>query len=1328
MVVHGRFQPSPHRARNSKKKTQTRVILPQQLARRQLLQERLRALSTGATEETGETWDSTVDVDMEDGDGPQTGEAHEDDGYETEPETRPSNPTRSQRTPDEVTEANRLRRRATRVNLYASWQRLLPLLSQPLKEYRSLLHGTQYQTSTEIHRKCEGLCQPQKTEVIGLFAHHFSSITVTFCQCDTLPQVLVRHGLFPTAPLRPITAVSISLLHLYRCLFEQSCDAVHAVALGLKNHYERNGFRLLNKDKETFDEPFRKGFGYAVQWLDALEILIDKEVDAALGECLRKIDQLSGSPTISSAPLPSTLSPSEIRPCLSIDPAAPAPRYPETSEDEDPVPEAANEEPEQFEDIYLDDTTPDECHRILQEICPCCFAGNRFGRTFQEGGDVHVAVDGNFHHKHSEKSGEGVKFHGPRHFIPKKFVDAVGDRADKARAEGKAQPREYRHKVPDEAIRACRDAHHAAKGDHEDGKPTPFDDTGLMALVCRHDIPLFFANIDTPGEQQKYSLALVEYLFNMLPRTATVVVCYDIACVLDCSTCKYALLPDWICERLQLVTLALHAYAHQWSCQLVYNPRMREGLGFTDGEGVERLWSRIRKLISIERRSGRHRRIWLIDRQATFVGHVHRDDLGGWLTKRSKVIDDRLREAEKIIRRLPYSKAQLRQQWQAQKTAQLSIRAHAPARLKQELDKVLQLQSDAEALDASIRDVKKALRAASSPASSLRLLADLQKSQDSIKSQAEALYASLNITENFPTLTGANLKFVQHMYLARDLKINIRNHAVESFEEWARLDSVVHGHEPVGTTKYQMTRRAITRRKPAIMNGLRKYNKYVAIMKEEAENLPDLRMVIPQPLPLHLEKLRDVSDLMEDVWVTPSEGDPPPWLIDPRVRKGIRAMLTVQACIHERRRIGRESDNLCRWFGKQLAAIELAMRDPRYLSLRLILESRRQHLLYRKSRWTNCMASAVRFDNHVQRAVQIADALSRSAPGAYTWIAHTIPSFEANGEPDVESDAEEEILESVWNDNVDHILADHVAVEAAAYSDDDDQGEQPQSIENDLTDVEALDELPDIASVWTISPSLSFSFSAAWTISETLSSDQTLISTLKRLEPVLEPDAPVARRLPQVKAISLTTSDLDILRTPDAWLNSGCIDTLGAWIQILLAKSSQTAQHCAIFSTLVFPKAAAGRDLLLWTLIRDSEYWSKDIWIIPIHRPSEHHWVLAVAIRSQMKLYLYDSFAGDLASWSDDISKLLKLFHRLQTLAKSQGQMLHFPSNHWSVSPNILIPVQQNGYDCGIWVLAWISAVLRGFWTSDLVESRLPQLRSLLYNACLYIPAVTAAN
>ena len=53
-----------------------------------------------------------------------------------------------------------------------------------------------------------------------------------------------------------------------------------------------------------------------------------------------------------------------------------------------------------------------------------------------------------------------------------------------------------------------------------------------------------------------------------------------------------------------LATTAMHAYGHQWSCQLIYNPRLKKGLGLTDGEGVERIWSRLRGLIGMERRSG----------------------------------------------------------------------------------------------------------------------------------------------------------------------------------------------------------------------------------------------------------------------------------------------------------------------------------------------------------------------------------------------------------------------------------------------------------------------------------------------------------------------------------------------------------------------------------------------------------------------------------------------------------------------------------------------------------------------------------------------------
>jgi len=60
-----------------------------------------------------------------------------------------------------------------------------------------------------------------------------------------------------------------------------------------------------------------------------------------------------------------------------------------------------------------------------------------------------------------------------------------------------------------------------------------FDDTGMMALVCRHDIPLFLANVDTPGEQQKYAAALLEHFYTLIPPKATVASLYDIGCVLD---------------------------------------------------------------------------------------------------------------------------------------------------------------------------------------------------------------------------------------------------------------------------------------------------------------------------------------------------------------------------------------------------------------------------------------------------------------------------------------------------------------------------------------------------------------------------------------------------------------------------------------------------------------------------------------------------------------------------------------------------------------------------------------------------------------------------
>jgi len=141
-------------------------------------------------------------------------------------------------------------------------------------------------------------------------------------------------------------------------------------------------------------------------------------------------------------------------------------------------------------------------------------------------------VDGNFHHRHSITAGDSPHFYESQYILSKDFVDAIGHRINGVR---KARPKKYKPMVPDEAVDNCEKTHEAADEHKQKTNMDHFDDTGMMALVCRHDIPIFLANIDTPGEEQKYAVALLEHLFSLLPAQATVAVLYDVGCVLDRS-------------------------------------------------------------------------------------------------------------------------------------------------------------------------------------------------------------------------------------------------------------------------------------------------------------------------------------------------------------------------------------------------------------------------------------------------------------------------------------------------------------------------------------------------------------------------------------------------------------------------------------------------------------------------------------------------------------------------------------------------------------------------------------------------------------------------
>jgi hypothetical protein len=158
-------------------------------------------------------------------------------------------------------------------------------------------------------------------------------------------------------------------------------------------------------------------------------------------------------------------------------------------------------------------------------------------------------------------------------------------------------------KVPISVLNDCGDSFKAADEKREKASTQFFADTGLMALLCRHDRVLWLVNMTHAGERQHYALALIRRLFQHIPSHMTVGLLYDIGCQLHRSCLKWGFLSEYL-SRIIFAISVFHAFGHQWPCQIIYHPRKCRGFGLTDGEGCERFWSAIRKLIPSLRVSG----------------------------------------------------------------------------------------------------------------------------------------------------------------------------------------------------------------------------------------------------------------------------------------------------------------------------------------------------------------------------------------------------------------------------------------------------------------------------------------------------------------------------------------------------------------------------------------------------------------------------------------------------------------------------------------------------------------------------------------------------
>jgi hypothetical protein len=192
----------------------------------------------------------------------------------------------------------------------------------------------------------------------------------------------------------------------------------------------------------------------------------------------------------------------------------------------------------------------------LQRRCPVCFSGRKpelktsayvpgipdFTTLLTHictSAQVIVCIDANFaqRRRHSRCS-DPVDPHVDTHFLPAHEVETMRRAVERERYSEAHSGPGARVSLPDHTLDDCEKVFIAAQGHIAKASSNIFADTGLMALVCHHDRPLFLVNMTSAGERQYYALALIKALYDHLPGDWVVGLLYDVACQLERSIRK----------------------------------------------------------------------------------------------------------------------------------------------------------------------------------------------------------------------------------------------------------------------------------------------------------------------------------------------------------------------------------------------------------------------------------------------------------------------------------------------------------------------------------------------------------------------------------------------------------------------------------------------------------------------------------------------------------------------------------------------------------------------------------------------------------------------
>ncbi|KAJ7625809.1 hypothetical protein FB45DRAFT_750430, partial [Roridomyces roridus] len=492
---------------------------------------------------------------------------------------------------------------------------------------------------------------------------------------------------------------------------------------------------------------------------------------------------------------------------------------------------------------------------------------------------------------------------------------------------------------------------------------------------------------------------------------------YDIVCQLARSALKWGFLERYF-PRLAFAVAVFHAFGHVWPCQLVFHPRYREGFGFTNGEGCERLWHLISHLIAHLRISGSHHRLYVLDAQIKHADEASLFKLAEWNHRRSLHSKAKRVEAEDELEDCDYAVSWLRKQWKAQVASQTKpVARKSPPCITVAIASVLAQRQVVSVLKEKKAEIEANLLDAadrSNTDDTLLLASDLKKARAALaKAQTELKRkeGALGVDGRNKLNNKTQAKFLELRVSALALKKRLRDLLRAHKFEREALERNSRRQQGSDRNLRDHTLDAIKRRRPKIVKLNRQYNETCDKIAAEIKSKRAPRRAIPPPKidPKILFQLDIADTVWQDIGLEDPEEEEkevPPWLGDESVRKGIRAMLVVDRANEEDRILEKERRSLRIWFAEEWSILELAIQHADSQAAAYFLHRRRRRLLALCTTWRKYLPDA-EYANEIAWGPSDGEVARYMAQRA--TAARGRDDFEAfMGEPEKEAEEEEE--------------------------------------------------------------------------------------------------------------------------------------------------------------------------------------------------------------------------------------------------------------------------------------------------------------------------------